>query len=266
MKLNIEFNKYHGNGNDFIIVDNRDKHMKLSGSVIAFLCDRHFGIGADGLMLLEEFPGFDFFMRYYNSDGNESTMCGNGGRCIAAYARKLGITAQKSRFRAIDGDHEAEILSEQGEISIIKLKMMDTMPGPFFEDGYLIDTGSPHFITYVPSVKEVDIIERGRALRHEKRFAPGGCNVNFVEITDSGISVRTYERGVEGETLSCGTGATAAALVTASVYGNAKGFCSVNTEGGQLKVHFRQSDRQFTEVYLEGQAAFVFKGEIKSRK
>ena len=260
--MKIEFYKYHGNGNDFIIVDNRSSHLKPDRTRIAFLCARHSGIGADGLMLLENQSGFDFSLKYFNSDGNESTMCGNGGRCMTAFANELGIINKKAGFAAIDGYHEAEILSQHGAECIVRLKMKDTRPGQKFEDGYFIDTGSPHFVKYVPDVAAINVIAEGRVLRNDRRFAPGGCNVNFVEMSSVGIKVRTYERGVEKETLSCGTGVTASALITAFVNKDNIGFYSVNTSGGEFNVHFHQSDSEFTEIYLEGPVVFVFKGEI----
>ncbi|MCX6283405.1 MAG: diaminopimelate epimerase [Bacteroidetes bacterium] len=258
----MDFFKYHGNGNDFIILDNRMNLFIPEGSMIAALCDRHFGIGADGLMLLEKKDGFDFSLRYYNSDGFESTMCGNGGRCMAAFAYSLGIFVKKTRFSAIDGPHEAEILAMDDRGFMVRLKMRDTSPGLQFPDGYFIDTGSPHFVKFVPSVDHVDVTVEGRVLRNDRRFAPGGCNVNFVESSSAGLTVRTYERGVENETLSCGTGVTASALIKASLDKNNSGSYPVNTRGGQFTVRFMQSGRQFTEVFLEGPAVFVFKGEI----
>ena len=260
--MKIEFCKYHGNGNDFIIVDNRSRQINPGSGQIAFLCDRHFGIGADGFMLLEDQEGYDFSLKYYNCDGNESTMCGNGGRCMTAYANALGIIKNKAAFVAIDGDHEAEILSQNGSECMVRLKMKDTVPVQKFDDGYLIDTGSPHFVKFVPDAGAVDVEVEGRALRNDRRFAKGGCNVNFVEISSAVIKVRTYERGVEHETLSCGTGVTASALITALTNKENPGFYMLSTLGGDFKVHFHSSDAGFTEVYLEGPAVCVFKGEI----
>ena len=260
--MKIDFFKYHGNGNDFIILDNRSGRIKLSRSQINFLCNRHFGIGADGLMLLENQSGYDFSLKYFNSDGNESSMCGNGGRCMAAFAKELGIFNNKAIFIANDGNHEAEILSQSGAEYMVRLKMKDTSPGQKFEEGYFIDTGSPHFIKFVPDIAAADVITEGRNLRNDRRFAPGGCNVNFVEMSSAGLKVRTYERGVEDETLSCGTGVTASALITAFVNKDNTGVYSVRTSGGEFKIHFHQSDTAFTEVYLEGPAVCIFKGEI----
>jgi diaminopimelate epimerase len=260
--VKINFFKYHGNGNDFIILDNRSGTYHLDNKSIVFLCDRHYGIGADGLMLLEESTGHDFALKYFNSDGNESSMCGNGGRCMTAFARELGIIKNRAGFSAADGDHESEILSHNAGTCLVRLKMKDTSPGKIYDDGYFIDTGSPHFVVYVPDVKAVNILAEGSRLRFDKRFEPGGCNVNFVEITAGGISVRTYERGVENETLSCGTGVTASAIITAFLNKEGRDSCYVTSPGGKFKVSFHQSSKGFSDVFLEGPAAFVFKGEI----
>jgi len=260
--VKINFFKYHGNGNDFIIIDNRSGGIDPGREEIAFLCDRHLGIGADGLMLLEAKNGYDFSLKYYNSDGNESSMCGNGGRCMTAFAHQLGITGNTARFSATDGDHEAEILSENNDSCRVRLKMKDTSPGEIYNDGYFIDTGSPHFVVYVQDVNAVDVRSEGRKFRNDERFAPGGCNVNFVEITAGGIIVRTYERGVENETLSCGTGVTASALITAFLNRDRQDTCFVKTPGGEFTVRFHYTSGRFSGVFLEGPAAFVFKGEI----
>jgi diaminopimelate epimerase len=213
-------------------------------------------------MLLSDRNAFDFAMTYYNSDGHESTMCGNGGRCMTAFARSLGLVKHKTFFQAIDGVHEAEIIESSAE-NIYKLKMKDTKIGKLYDDGILIDTGSPHFVRYVKDASNTDVVNLGRMFRHDARFAPGGANVNFVEIQDDGLFVRTYERGVENETLSCGTGVTASALIHAFGNPGNRGFYHINTLGGALKVSFLQNDDQFTEVWLEGPAKFVFEGEIE---
>jgi len=261
--VKTEFFKYQGNGNDFIILDNRSGLHHLSTGTIAALCDRHFGIGADGLMLLEEMEGYDFSLKYFNSDGKESTMCGNGGRCMTAFASRLGLCGKTARFLAVDGEHESVILQAGDSSSLIRLKMKDTAIGQTFTDGYFIDTGSPHFVKFVPSADEVDLLHDGRALRNDSRFAPGGCNVNFVERLGNSLKVRTYERGVENETLSCGTGVTAAVLVNACLKPTSEGSCHVQTRGGEFNVLYIQAGTAFTGVFLEGPAEFVFKGEIR---
>ncbi len=259
--MEISFSKYHGTGNDFIVIDNRLMRWEPTIGQVSFLCDRHFGIGADGLMLLSEKDGFDFAMTYYNSDGLESTMCGNGGRCMTAYAKSLGLCGSKAYFRAIDGVHEAEITGNPTDC-IYRLKMKDTLVGKIYEDGLSADTGSPHFIQFVDDAANTDVVNSGRILSHDARFAPGGTNVNFVELQHDGLFVRTYERGVEHETLSCGTGVTAAAIVTACRNPENPGFYNIKTPGGLLKVSFHQTRDRFTNIWLEGPVKFVFSGNV----
>ncbi len=258
----ISFTKYHGTGNDFIIIDHRRKDWEPETDVVAKLCDRHYGIGADGLMLLSSSPGYDFSMKYYNSDGRESTMCGNGGRCITAEAARLGLITHRARFHAIDGPHEAIILNHQERLSMVQLKMTDSRINTTFDDGLFLDTGSPHFIKFVENIADVDVFAEGRILRYEERFAPGGTNVNFVKIHPDHLEVRSYERGVENETLSCGTGATASALATAVMQPGNAGFFRVKTRGGELTISFIQSGTTFRDIWLEGPAKMVFSGEI----
>ena len=235
--MNLTFHKYHGTGNDFILIDNREDTIQLSGEVIARLCDRHFGIGADGLMFLTSSPGYDFGMTYFNSNGKESTMCGNGGRCITAFARQLGIIEENARFLAIDGEHTAEILREDGDVILVRLKMEDVSlensscvirrhchSEPKLRvkrsrseaASFVINTGSPHLVIFTDHVRELDVATEGRKLRNDPQFALEGTNIDFVEIREDSLFVRTYERGVEDVTLSCGTGVTAAALAYAS--------------------------------------------------
>ncbi|MFO7755104.1 MAG: diaminopimelate epimerase [Bacteroidales bacterium] len=254
--MRIIFNKYHGTGNDFIIVDNR-KHIiePENMALIKHLCDRHMGIGADGLILIDEHEEHDFAMKYFNSDGKEGSMCGNGGRCAAAFAMRTGITKGKNSFMASDGVHKTRISA-----NIISISLSDTQPPSNIDGNHFIDTGSPHYIIYVPDSKKVDVLERGRSVRHSDVFAPGGTNVNFVERRDDGILVRTYERGVEDETLSCGTGVTAAAI--SSKWGNENGLYNVRaiTAGGELSVSFNIDETIINNIYLSGPAEFVFAG------
>jgi diaminopimelate epimerase len=260
MKLN--FSKYHGAGNDFILIDNRLNPFELTNSQIAFLCDRHFGIGADGLMLLSADRYYDFKMVYYNSDGNESSMCGNGGRCITAFASDLGIITQKAHFVAIDGEHTSEIIEDSGKEKTIKLKMSDVLNYDMFDDFYIINTGSPHFVKFVENVIDIDVYNLGKAIRNDQRFAPNGLNVNFVQIEDNQLFVRTYERGVENETLACGTGVTASALVFSNIKNVNK--VDIKTLGGNLKVSFeKKTDKCFQNIYLQGPAKFVFATDIE---
>lgn len=257
--MKIYFNKYHGTGNDFIIIDNRNRQTGRGNTTLfRKMCDRHFGIGADGLMLLGEKEGYDFEMTYFNSDGNESTMCGNGGRCIVAFARNLGIIENNARFIAPDGLHHARI-----ENNIVSLSMSDVDPPGHVSGDHFINTGSPHFIVPVPDVSKMDVFSMGRKLRMSDSFAPGGTNVNFVETTNDGIIVRTYERGVENETLSCGTGVTAAAISSMWEKGPGKYRVKVKTMGGSLDVSFTIGEKKITSVCLTGPAEFVFSGEIE---
>jgi diaminopimelate epimerase len=260
--MTLKFSKYHGAGNDFILIDNRKGEYKLSSSEIALLCKQHTGIGADGLMFLNQSSSSDFEMKYYNSDGNESTMCGNGGRCIAAFAADLGIIDSKAHFIAIDGLHEAEIIDVKGLIKKVRLKMSDVDDVQLFGNYFVLNTGSPHYVQFIDDVQSLDIVKEGRRIRYDHCFSPDGINVNFVQINENHLYVRTYERGVEDETLSCGTGVTASALA----YALDKNIQQVNieTKGGKLNVSFiKNINKSFSEIYLEGEACLVFKGETE---
>lgn len=227
------------------------------------LCDRNFGVGADGLMLLEKDEKNDFYMRYFNADGKESTMCGNGGRCISVFAKSLGLgSPEKVVFNSIDGLHEAFFIEEDGEI-FVKLKMIDVKEIEEHDDYYFINTGSPHYVKFVEDLEEMDVFEEGQAVRNDPKFAPGGTNVNFVEIFDDEIFVRTYERGVEDETLACGTGSTAAAIATALFLESDQNNWDIEVMGGNLHVSFdRRDDGTFENVWLTGPAEKVFEGTI----
>lgn len=256
--MTIHFYKYHGTGNDFVLIDNREQNISLNKEQVAFLCHRRFGIGADGLMLLRNAKGYDFRMVYYNADGGESTMCGNGGRCITAFARKLGIITNKAHFIAIDGEHEATI----DEDGIINLHMQDVADISSYPDHCELNTGSPHYILETNDIQNVPIVAQGREIRYNNMFMPNGINVNFVQKTADGLWVRTYERGVEDETLSCGTGVTASAIAATK---NETGTFKTNiiTPGGKLTVSFTKDTADTAkDVVLTGPAAFVFKGEI----
>ncbi|MBL0146320.1 MAG: diaminopimelate epimerase [Chitinophagaceae bacterium] len=258
--MGLTFYKYQGTGNDFIIADNRAGQVgQLSTQQINRLCNRKYGIGADGLMLLQNKEGYDFEMIYFNADGNESSMCGNGGRCLVKFAYASGIHKSVYKFIAIDGEHVAEI-DEKGHV---RLKMADVNNVDEHATYAILNTGSPHYVKFSANVKEINVALEGREIRYSKPFAEKGINVNFVERTDENdIYVRTYERGVEDETLSCGTGVTAAALVSAH---NQKGFnrIEVKTIGGNLSVEFeKMDDENFENIWLCGPAQFVFKGEI----
>lgn len=259
--MKIKFYKYEGAGNDFIILDNRQNlYNDITSQQVKQLCDRHFGIGADGLMLLNQQKDKDFQMVYFNADGNEGSMCGNGGRCIVKFASMSGIKKSEYEFSATDGDHKAEIdLDKQ-----ISLKMNDVNSVEFSLDHYVLDTGSPHYVKFVKDIEKFDVVTEGRKIRNSKEFVEKGINVNFVEtLSDDQIYVRTYERGVENETLSCGTGVTASAIIAAH---NDNGFnrVEVKTRGGELSVEFEKiSETEYTDIWLSGPAQFVFSGEIE---
>jgi diaminopimelate epimerase len=259
--MKIPFSKYHGTGNDFIIIDNRELKWNPKQEEIARLCDRHFGIGADGLMLLTEKPGFDFYMTYYNSDGRESTMCGNGGRCMIIFARSLALTGSEARFQAIDGEHSGKVIQTKDSI-IVSLKMKDVAVNETEADHLFLNTGSPHYVVFTNQVKTLDIIAEAKKIRFNARFRKEGTNVDFVEAINDHIFVRSYERGVEDETLSCGTGVTAAALAYAIKKPAQLSPMEVQTRGGTLRVSFKQEGNSFTDIWLEGPATFVYKGEV----
>jgi diaminopimelate epimerase len=256
--MKLHFVKYQGTGNDFILVDNRKGEYSLTTSRIREFCDRRFGIGADGLMLLNQKQGFDFEMKYYNADGKEGSMCGNGGRCMTMFAYDLGIHREVYRFLASDGIHEAEIDTD----GIVSLKMKDVKTIKKFHNDFILDTGSPHYIKMVSNVMDIDVFKKGSEIRNSKEFEEEGINVNFVEQQREvdKIIVRTYERGVEDETYSCGTGVTAAALVC---YHNENGFndVEVKTLGGTLTVEFdRIDDNKYENIWLCGPAVKVYEG------
>jgi diaminopimelate epimerase len=259
--MKIIFYKYQGTGNDFIIMDNRDHSCDfLTTKQVKHLCNRKFGIGADGLMLLNQREGYDFEMIYYNADGNTSSMCGNGGRCLVKFAYQMGIHKFTYKFIAIDGEHEAELDND----NLVRLKMNDVNKVEEHNGYVVLNTGSPHYVKFTNDVANTDVVDTGRNIRNSALYAEKGINVNFVESTgEDGIFVRTYERGVEDETLSCGTGVTAAALMSAH---NERGFnrVEVRTHGGHLSVEFNKvSDQEFNDIWLCGPATFVFKGEIE---
>jgi diaminopimelate epimerase len=258
--MTIPFYKYQGTGNDFIILDNRESHNgKLTEEEIRHLCHRRFGIGADGLMMLSLAEGYDFAMTYFNADGRQGSMCGNGGRCMVRFAYDLGIHRSSYRFLASDGVHEAE-LDLNG---IVRLRMTDVDKVETSLDNYVLNTGSPHFVKFQPEVRDFDVETEGKVIRNSKKFIREGINVNFVEtLNDHTIFVRTYERGVEAETHSCGTGVTASALMAAH---NETGFnqVDVQTLGGKLSVEFDKVDEQtYRDIWLIGPAEFVFRGEF----
>jgi diaminopimelate epimerase len=261
--MEVTFFKYQGTGNDFIMIDNRAGHFRAGREQIASLCTRRTGIGSDGLILLEKHPGYDFSMRYFNADGGESTMCGNGGRCVIAFAHFLDVCGEETRFMAVDGEHTGGIRD-----GVVRLKMNDVTEIRETGDGWFLDTGSPHYVLFREDVEHAEVFREGRELRHSDLFSPEGTNVNFTEVIDpQTIFNRTYERGVEDETLSCGTGSIAAALTLAHTRQNVSSPVTVLTRGGRLKVYFRKEEEGiFREIYLEGPAQQVFRGTFEIRQ
>jgi len=255
--MTIPFSKYQGTGNDFVIIDNRTQYFpKDDTKLIAKLCDRRFGIGADGLMLLENHPSESFRMVYYNADGNESSMCGNGGRCLVAFAKALSIIENKATFEAIDGLHEASI-----EDDIVQLKMQDVTAIKRAPTYTFLDTGSPHHIAMVDDVATVDVKAEGALLRYSSLYGKAGSNINFVQQLDNAhFAVRTYERGVEDETLSCGTGVTAVAIAAHTNGLTTSNEVALDVQGGKLSVAFEKTESGYSNIYLVGPATFVFKG------
>ncbi len=258
--MTLNFYKYQGTGNDFIIIDNREGNISLSTKQVRKLCDRKFGIGADGLMLLQLKTGYDFEMIYFNADGKEGSMCGNGGRCLVKFAFDMGMRKSDFVFLATDGEHIAEI-NEQG---IVSLKMIN-VDGVQSDNGDLVlNTGSPHYIKQVADVNDMDVYHEGMGIRFSDTYCKEGINVNFVQVKDDDeLIVRTYERGVEDETLSCGTGVTAAAL---AFYHNEMGYnnVTVHTRGGVLRVEYdRTGENEYRNIWLSGPAERVFEGTVQ---
>jgi len=256
--MNIPFYKYHGTGNDFVLIDQRKTQFlnRENTAIIHQICQRHFGVGADGLILLENHPTLDFEMIYFNSDGNESSMCGNGGRCIVAFAHFLGVFKESCQFMAIDGIHDALVKEDW-----VELKMSDVEQVKQYDSYSFLNTGSPHYVCFLEDLAKVDVVQDGRKIRYSNDFQPGGTNVNFVQKNQNGIEVATYERGVEDETLSCGTGVTAAAIAYHLQHPELTEI-PIDTKGGQLKVRLQREGKTFSNIWLCGPAQQVFKGEI----
>ena len=259
-KMELTFYKYQGTGNDFVMIDNRQATFPVTNvKLIESLCDRRFGIGADGLILLENDTQADFKMVYFNSDGNQSTMCGNGGRCIVAFAKKLKIIDNQATFNAIDGLHHATISVD--ETVSLQMKNVETIKVTL--KYVFLDTGSPHHVEMVSDLKNYDIKQNSAEIRYSTLYGKSGSNVNFVEqINENTFAIRTYERGVEDETLSCGTGATAVAIAMRKIGKTDSNDININVQGGNLSVSFTPIDTIFTNVFLKGPAKFVFEGVI----
>ncbi len=259
--MKLKFHKYQGTGNDFVICDNRNGEVgKLTPAQVKKICDRRFGVGADGMMLLEDARGADFKMVYYNADGNLSSMCGNGGRCLVKFAISMKVIDGGCYFVASDGSHRARLRNENVLLGMNNVSAVS-------EDGsaLILNTGSPHYVLFVDDVQGVDVKIEGRKIRNSEAYKTAGINVNFVGKTEKGIFVRTYERGVEDETLSCGTGVTASAIANhaQNIKNDGDFVMNVETPGGALKVHFTLKEGLYSKVVLEGPAEFVFEGEFE---
>jgi diaminopimelate epimerase len=261
--MNIRFLKMHGTGNDFLMIENWAKNIRLGTETIALLCDRHFGIGADGLILIEKSDSADFQMKYYNSDGKEASMCGNGGRCSIAFAANLGLIKNETTFLAADGLHQGEIVGGENPVWMVNLKMSDVGLPVKNKQGFVLNTGSPHLVVFCDDNSKTDVFALGRKIRFSDDFRETGINVNFVTVQSDHIHVRTYERGVEQETLSCGTGVTASAIVSAMQFPQFDNRVNIQTKGGNLSVEFVREKDKITDVWLEGPATLVFSGEIQ---
>lgn len=256
----LSFYKYQGAGNDFILIDNRSGNFALSLEQVTRLCDRKFGIGSDGLMLIEKptDSNTDFHLEFFNPDGSKS-FCGNGSRCAVAFAKKLGVCKDKTSFTAIDGVHSADVVEDNW----VSLRMKDVGGISTFRDGFFLNTGSPHVVLEVNDLAHHNVYEEGKKLRYDGEFSPGGTNVNFVHQNNSThFAVRTYERGVENETLACGTGVVAVALAMHKKYKLSNNEIQIDALGGELSVSFEATKLGYQNIYLHGPATFVFQGEI----
>jgi diaminopimelate epimerase len=259
--MNIKFYKYQGAGNDFVLIDHRETPLKnIDNKVVAQLCDRRFGIGADGLMFLLASDGYDFEMVYHNADGNVGSMCGNGGRCIVAFAKHLGIFDTETNFLAVDGPHYAKISADG---NWVELQMIDVENISTDGDAFVLNTGSPHYVKEVTGLESLDVYTEGYNIRNNDTYKTNGINVNFVERKPSHLFVRTFERGVEDETYACGTGVTAVAMAMAKKQNQiGQVVTPVTVLGGNLEINFSYDGQRFTDVFLCGPAEKVFEGEI----
>jgi len=260
--MQINFHKYQGTGNDFILIDNREEKLfKYQTEILNQLCNRHFGIGADGLILLQKHENYDFQMLYFNADGREGSMCGNGGRCVVHFAHQLGLIESETTFLAVDGLHSGFVLPDDQ----IRLQMQDVTVIEHFENDLVLDTGSPHYVRFVDALKDIDVVDTGRKIRFAHAFMKEGINVNFVEAKNNKLQVATYERGVENETLSCGTGVIACSLAATLQLLDFMDRSEIElmTKGGSLTVSFdKEGNHHFKNIWLQGPAKMVFEGSI----
>tara|TARA_B100001115_G_C15779374_1_gene383222 strand:+ start:344 stop:1123 length:780 start_codon:yes stop_codon:yes gene_type:complete len=256
--MTLNFYKYEGTGNDFVIIDDRNTIFDVNdSSLINLICNRNIGVGADGLILLRNHNHADFEMIYFNSDGYQSTMCGNGGRCIVSFANFLKIIEIETIFKACDGMHKAKIIDSNN----VLIKMNNVNKIDKVGDGFFLDTGSPHFVKFVNNLDDIDVEKKGKKYSRNKKLSVNSTNVNFVQFSKD-LNVRTFERGVERETLSCGTGVVASALCTHLNNMIKSNFININTRGGRLKVYFNKDIKQYNEIWLEGEVRMVFSGKF----
>lgn len=254
----IKFHKYHGTGNDFIMIDDRSASFDIEDSaLIAEMCHRRFGIGADGLILLRDQEGYDFEMIYFNSDGSQSSMCGNGGRCIIQFAYDLAVIGEHCKFLAIDGLHEGEV-KVNGQISL-KMSDVDRI-SKVDQSAWQLNTGSPHYVKMMVTLEGLDVHKIGSSIRYSPMYQEDGINVNFVTQSNKGLAVLTYERGVEDETYSCGTGVTASALVAHHIDPQVAIPVKIEVKGGHLQVRFEYADGKYHNIWLEGPAVKAYDG------
>ncbi|MBP1645884.1 MAG: diaminopimelate epimerase [Bacteroidetes bacterium] len=261
----INFVKYQASGNDFVLIDNRFKEYSFTEEQIQKICHRHFGIGSDGLILLENSKEADFLMKFFNPDGSSDMMCGNGGRSIVAFAKSLLIIDKEASFIAPDGLHSAQIISQEENHSLVKLSLRDVNEVSLYDDGQYLNTGTSHFVKEVDDVSQINIKEEGKAIRYDKRFEKfKGTNANFIQVVNNGeLRIRTYERGVEDETLSCGTGITASAIAYAEKYKLNQSPITIHSKGGELKVFFEKTAQNtYSNIFLQGSVEKVFDGVI----
>lgn len=254
----INFSKFHGAGNDFIMINAIKNEIVLSEELIFKMCDRRTGIGADGLIILMHSDNHDFRMRYYNCDGKESTFCGNGGRCIAAFAHQQGIIKKEATYEAVDGIHKAKVTETSPNEYLVELTMRDILSYKLDENSLLIDTGSPHYVKKVVNLDSMEVNAEGAKIRYDKDISTDGVNVDFLLNDNGNIRIRTYERGVENETLACGTGVTASAMAASLWYGGND--IDIYTQIAKLNVRFDKDNNTFKNVVLTGPAAHVFDG------
>ena len=254
----LEFSKFHGAGNDFVMINAIKSPVSLTDEEVKAICDRRIGVGADGLIMVLPSEKYDFSMKYYNCDGHESTFCGNGGRCIAAFASEQGLCPQHLEYEAVDGPHKALLTKNSDNEYMVSITMRDIGIWQIDENRLLINTGSPHYVTRVKNLKDFDVRIHGAEIRNDKAVSKDGVNVDFMELIDNQYHIRTFERGVEDETLACGTGVTASAIAAALWYGGNN--INIRTTLATLNVRFEITENAIKNIILSGPVTHVFDG------